>query len=274
MNKKLVCVIIIIPIVLLGLFYCFNRNESPEYVVLIGEDSEHLDSFPCADILVIDGEHFTKKDVSYLKNKGVKTIYSYLNIGSIEEFRDCYEEYSGYTLGEYENWPDEKWIDISQEEWRNYIISKGNELSEKGFDGFFIDNADVYYMFQTKDIYDGIVDVLTQLKSSNMDVIINGGDFFVQEYIASGEQNGRIFDGVNQEDVYTNYNFEEKKFEINIGENQEYYRKYLEDLLHKGYDVYVLEYTDKKEIRDKAVEYAEDNGFTVYVSDNIDLKLY
>ena len=274
MNKKVVYVITITLIVLFGLAACHNRNDNPEYVVLIGEDNESLDSFPCADILVIDGEYFTKEDVAYLKNKGVKTIYSYLNIGSIESFRDCYEDYSKYTLGEYENWPDEEWIDVSQEEWRNYIISKGNEISDKGFDGFFIDNIDVYYMFQTKEIYDGIVDILTQLKSGNMDVIINGGDIFVQEYIASGEQSKRIFDGVNQEEVYTSYDFEEKGFGINNKEDREYYRKYLEELLNQGYVVYVLEYADKKEIQNKAIKYASDNGFIAYVTDNIDLDMY
>lgn len=281
MKKKIISVITIILIMVFGLLACSNssnssnspnRNDNPEYVVLIGEDREHLAGFPCADTLVIDGEYFTAEDVSYLKEKGVKTIYSYLNIGSIEEFRDCYEKYSEYALGEYENWPDEMWMDVSQEEWRNYIISKGNELAEKGFDGFFIDNADVYYMFQTREIYDGIVDILTRLKRGNMDVIINGGDVFVQEYIASGEQNGKIFDGVNQEDVYTNYNFEENRFEINTEENREYYREYLEGLLSKGYTVYVLEYADKKEIQKKAIAYAKDKGFIVYAADNIDLQ--
>ena len=273
--KKILYVIIMILIVLLGFLVCYNRSSEPEYVVLIGEDNEHLDSFPYADILVIDGEYFTAEDVAYLKNRGVKTIYSYLNIGSIEAFRDCYEDYAEYTLGEYENWPDEKWMDVSQEEWRNYIISKGNELSDKGFDGFFIDNVDVYYMFQTKEIYNGIVDILTQLKrNNNMDIIINGGDIFVREYIASGEQSGKIFDGVNQEDVYTSYDFEEKRFEMNTEENRAYYQKYLQDLLNKGYVVYVLEYADKKEIQKQAIAYANDQGFIVYVADNINLKLY
>ena len=107
-----------------------------------------------------------------------------------------------------------------------------------------------------------------------MDIIINGGDIFVREYIASGEQSGKIFDGVNQEDVYTSYDFEEKRFEMNTEENRAYYQKYLQDLLNKGYVVYVLEYADKKEIQKQAIEYAKDQGFIVYVADNINLKLY
>lgn len=273
MHKKVVFTITMILIALLGLLACSDINANLKYAVLIGEDREQLEKFPCADMLVIDGEYFTAEDVAYLKNRGVKKIYSYLNIGSIEEFRDCYETYSKYTLGEYDNWPDEKWIDVSNEEWRRYILSKGNELSEKGFDGFFIDNVDVYYMFQTEEIYDGIVDILTQLKSGNKDVIINGGDIFVREYIACGEQSGRIFDGINQEGVYTNYNFEQKRFERNTKEHKDYYQEYLEGLLSKGYVVYVLEYADRKKVKKEAIDYANDNGFVVYVTDQIDLKV-
>ena len=110
MKKKIVSVIIIILIVVFGLLACSNslissnKNDNPEYVVLIGEDREHLTGFPCADTLVIDGEYFTAEDVSYLKEKGVKTLYSYLNIGSIEEFRDCYEKYFLRLCGESHEW--------------------------------------------------------------------------------------------------------------------------------------------------------------------------
>ena len=129
-------------------------------------------------------------------------------------------------------------------------------------------------MFQTEEIYDGIVDILTDLKSDTMDVIINGGDIFVQEYISSEEDSKRIFDGVNQEDVYTNYNFKEKSFKKNTRENRVYYKNYLKKLLKKGYVVYVLEYADKKKVQKQAIKYAKDNGFIVYVADNIDLKIH
>ena len=42
--------------------------------------------------------------------------------------------------------------------------------------------------------------------------------------------------------------------------------------MSKGYTVYVWEYADKKEIQKKAIAYAKDKGFTVYVADNIDLQ--
>lgn len=38
---------------------------------------------------------------------------SNLIIGSIEDFRTCFDEYSDFILGEYDNWPGEYWIDMS-----------------------------------------------------------------------------------------------------------------------------------------------------------------
>ena len=59
MKKKIVSVITIILIMVFVVLACansINRNDNPEYVVLIGEDRKHLAGFPCADTLVIDGE--------------------------------------------------------------------------------------------------------------------------------------------------------------------------------------------------------------------------
>ena len=59
MKKKIVSVITIILIMVFVVLACansINRNDNSEYVVLIGEDREHLAGFPCADTLVIDGE--------------------------------------------------------------------------------------------------------------------------------------------------------------------------------------------------------------------------
>ena len=39
--------------------------------------------------------------------KGVK-VYTYLNVGSIENFRDYYKKYEYLTIGTYENWEEEK----------------------------------------------------------------------------------------------------------------------------------------------------------------------
>ena len=94
-------------------------------------------------------------EIETLKNNNVKEIYSYLNIGSIEDFRSYYDEYSAFTLGEYENWDEEKWIDVSNKEWQEFISKRVDVLSQKGIDGFFIDNTDVFYVYPSDVIISG-----------------------------------------------------------------------------------------------------------------------
>lgn len=103
--KKIILKIFVIVLFVILLRGCFeNTSKAMEkYVVLIGEDSNVIDKITNIDVLIIDAEYFSKDEISHLKKNGVNEIYSYLNIGSIENFRPYYAEYEEYTLGEYEN---------------------------------------------------------------------------------------------------------------------------------------------------------------------------
>lgn len=244
-----------------------------EYLVLLGEGASNIEKFPVADVLVIDGENFTSEDLKYLRDKGVKKIYSYLNIGSIENFRDYYDDYVQYTLGEYDEWQEERWMDVSNSNWQTFILKRAELLARKGFDGYFIDNMDVYYQYPSEKIYNGLVDILVQLSNLDKDIIINGGDVFVRRYMEEEDDNPKNFDGINQEDVYTLYDFSEKKCGINSEEDRKYWQEYLEWVSQNGYDVYVLEYAATRKNIVDAKKYCRKHGWSCYVADNIELKI-
>lgn len=69
---------------------------------------------------------------------------TYLNIGSIENFREYYTTYAEVAIGEYEHWEEEEWVDAANPDWQKFIGQLSQELNEKGVDGFFINNCDVY----------------------------------------------------------------------------------------------------------------------------------
>lgn len=91
-------------------------------------------------------------------------MYGYLNIGAVEEYREYYGRFERLTLGVYEDWPDERWVDVSDAEWQTFLIQ---ELAPKyaalGLDGFFLDNADVYYHFETDEIFYVLCNILRGL---------------------------------------------------------------------------------------------------------------
>lgn len=260
-------------------------NSRQEYAVLIGEDAEIVDNISNIDVLVIDAEYFTSDDINTMKSNGVNEVYSYINVGAIENFRSYYDEYVDITLGDYENWPEERWVDVSQEKWQEFMASRIDELGAKGIDGFFVDNTDVYYLYPEDGIYDGLVNILSYMKKCGKQVVINGGDCFVSRYIESMDAaegknaedsinpEGKIIDAVNQENVYTCYDFSNGEYGINSEDDKAYYTEYLDKVLGVGCRAYALEYADDKHVAEDAEAYSREHGYICYVADNIELKM-
>ncbi len=268
---KLIPGIIALCVCIIALTSCTKKESNDQYGVYIGAEPEELTGRSLADTIVIDAQYFDKDDITELKSSG-HTVYTYINIGSIENFRDYYEEYEYLTLDTYENWEDEKWIDVSDPSWQDFISKKADELISKGVDGFFVDNCDVYYQYRTQEIFEGVSLILNELKEKNTYVLINGGDTFVREYLDRFGNLDNILDGVNQESVVTCIDWENDKFSVNEKEEKEYFLEYLQTVMDDGKDAYVIEYTTDKGIEKEAVSLAGSKGYTVYVAHSLDLK--
>ena len=199
--RKIYVLVLILSAAMLSACSADPSDEAEKYVVLIGEDSEITEKLSDIDLLVIDAEYFSKNDIARLRENGIREIYSYINIGSIESFRSYDTDFEKYTLGAYENWPEEKWIDVSAPEWQTCTASRVDALVQKGVDGFFVDNTDVYYNYPQECIYDGILKILDYMDHTCRKILINGGDCFVKKYLTT--EKNVLIDGVNQENVFT-----------------------------------------------------------------------
>ena len=118
-------------------------KKKKEYGVFLSIDASEMKKLYGYKEVVIDAQYFSKRDIQALHKKGVK-VYTYLNVGSIENFRKYYKDYEHLAIGDYENWDEEKWVDVSSPEWQKFIKGLSGKLLKKGVDGFFIDNCDVY----------------------------------------------------------------------------------------------------------------------------------
>ena len=123
--------------------------EKNDYGVFLNADASSLERFKKYDLIVIDAQYFTKKDIESLHQNGTK-VYTYLNIGSVENFREYYKTYEKFTIGKYEHWDEEKWVDVSVPAWQKFIEQLSKKLFEKGVDGFFIDNCMYIIMLRAK----------------------------------------------------------------------------------------------------------------------------
>ena len=98
MKKWTKILLIMVIVILLGVLAgpcavdAKNQKEKKEYGVFLSIDSSQIKKLYEYRLVVIDAQYFSAKDIRTLHKKGVK-VYTYLNVGSIENFRDYYKKY-------------------------------------------------------------------------------------------------------------------------------------------------------------------------------------
>nr|MCR5350649.1 endo alpha-1,4 polygalactosaminidase [Acholeplasmatales bacterium] len=166
---------------------CKKENEdfeilSYDYGVFLGASADDMDYMKQFKTIVIDAQYYTNDEINELKQND-NMVISYINVGAIENFRDYYNDYYDITLSNYENWEEERWVDVSQDKWKDFIINDlSTSILNKGVDGLFIDNLDVYYQYENDNIFNGITYIMRQLKKKTY-ISINGGDTYVYKYL-------------------------------------------------------------------------------------------
>ena len=248
-----------------------KTSKSPSYAVLLGVNPEDAAILTNYKTVVVDAQYFTKDEIAAVQAKGTE-VYTYLNIGSIETFRAGYDDLIRFSLARYDNWLDEYWMDVSRAEWQNFIADEAAALAQKGVDGFFLDNADVYYLYPTPEIYDGLTAILRSLAQYDKSIIINGGDVFVTKAVLGATSPLEAVTGVNQECVFTSINFDLGTFKRQDSENSQYYQDYLLRCKAAGLDVYLTEYaTINNNVEKEIKQFCNENGFPYYLSHTINL---
>lgn len=273
-KQTKVLALIFVIVLISGYFLIKDSNtstfEKNDYGVFLNADASSLKQLKNYDLIVIDAQYFTKGDIELLHQNGTK-VYTYLNIGSIENFREYYTTYEKLTIGRYEHWDEEKWVDVADPDWQKFMEQLSHELFEKGVDGFFIDNCDVYYYAPRESIFEGLTAILQNIMTFDKAVIINGGDTYVTEYRERYGAIDHIMTGVNQESVWSAIDFDKRTFYEQTKETRDYYCKYLEACQADGMDVYLLEYTTDKKLIQKIKKYCNEHDFHFYISNSLEL---
>lgn len=253
-----------------GVFLGVSMIQSTAEEGLRANDSEtnRLQYLAKFKTVVLSPGSFTKESLLYLHRAGTKA-YAYINVGALENYNPEYSRFKDLALAPYENWEDESWVDVSNKDWQNYLTENvAKEIAELGFDGFFLDNFDVYYLFPEEKIYQGLHSVVSGLQKYNMPIILNGGDSYVSRAIKENPAN-LLFHGVNQEDVFTSYNFDTDTSSVQDADSCSYYQNYLERAKSSGLSIYILEYMADEELAKEISSYCKEHDFQWYNSPDI-----
>lgn len=222
-------------------------------------------------VIDVQSTYFTKKDIKAFKQRGHK-VYSYINVGALENTRDYYKKYKGLALGKYEHWDEEVWIDVSKSKWQKFILKElAPMMFDKGIDGFFVDNCDVYYNYPRKKIYNGLTVIMKGLIATGKKVIINGGDCYLDKYCKKGGKWSDVITGINQELVFSAIDWDNDDFVTADPEDHEYFINYIERYGNQGADIYLLEYTKDKKLISRIKKYCKKTEYDYYISGSLGL---
>ena len=271
-NKyKIVLAILITISISLWPIELFAEKKNP-YGVFIGMSPDGIERLFQYDEVIIDAAYYTPENIELLHKNNVK-VYSYLNIGSLEKSRQYYSEYNSITLSAYENWPNERWIDVSKQKWHDFIVyDVAESLSEKGIDGFFLDNLSVYDKYPQFDIFEGVYDIVSNLKKEyNKKIIVNGGYSFIIKAISEGIDIRSIINGFNMESVYTNVDFGKGILTKRSNRDTIWALRSLNTIRKLVDQIYVIEYLNDAKTESLLNRKLSFIGYKVYISKSIAL---
>lgn len=228
-------------------------------------------------LLVIQPEDYKREQILALRAAGY-TLLGYLSVGSISDQRKYYSKLKLYRLSKLEDWPHEWYIDLRKGFVRDFLVNRAKELSNLGFEGWWLDNLDVYEYHKSKDMYNSIIILLKRIRAINSSkyIMINGGSQFLDKLMDNDNTHKSItyINGVTQEEVYSlikDYSGK-GKFGQQKKDMHSWYKSYIKRLLRHNLQAFLLEYTKSSSLKTRIKNFCNKYKVTgYYISENVDL---
>lgn len=224
-------------------------------------------------IIVIEPEDYTDKEIKIIKSKGY-IILGYLSIGTISTERSWYKKYSQFKLKRLPDWPKEYYMDMTKTPWQTFLITKAKSLKIRGFDGWWLDNLDVYEEYKSNSMYNACISILKNIKNLKGYVMVNGGSEFWEKSINKKKNLTKLVNGVTQEEVFSlikDYSGK-GKFGKQLNSQSKYYQSLLKKILKNKVDTFLLEYTSDDNVKKSIKTFCTKYKMTGYcISENVDL---
>lgn len=134
---------------------------------------------PQNGLIVIEPEDYTSAEVAALKQHA--KVLAYLSVGSVSDERSYYKELKPYTLRKLDDWPHERYLDLRQPAVRDWLQKRARDLKRRGFDGFWLDNLDVYEEYRSTDMFNAMTLTLHAIKALGGYVMVNGGMVYLTD---------------------------------------------------------------------------------------------
>ncbi|MAN58271.1 MAG: hypothetical protein CMC08_00365 [Flavobacteriaceae bacterium] len=202
------------------------------------------------DFLVVEPYFFSKEDVTVLKN-GNKKVYAYISVGEIDRGSWFYKDLKNYSIGKNPTWNSDI-ITVANTETAEALHRLINiYISEKGFEGIFLDNVDNYTVYgPTPSHTESLVAFLTEVKRihPNLELMQNAGVEII-------DKTAHLVDVLAIESIATDYNFRTNTYRLR--DSEVYINRANEvDAVRAAYQIPIIaiEYADTQKLKEEVLK--------------------
>lgn len=226
-------------------------------------------------LAAIEFDDYTQAEIDKLKATGA-TILAYLSAGTAEKDRPAaWARLKDCALKQLDDWPDEYYLDLRKEAAQSWMSDRAKELKNKGANGFWVDNIDLYEEYPSSEMYDAISGVLTMLHGYGL-VNVNGGMAYLDKAM---DKDGSKYQGIGnvdivaQEEVFsriTSYKGD-GEFSAQAEKQSSEYQDHLKRVARHKMIPALLEYTKDSKIKDRIRAFCAEIGALACVADKVNL---
>ena len=274
---KKVLLLLLAPLALVG---CKKNEPEPfhgnDYGAFLGRSGNDVTNFNQYRYISCELDEFSHTNINRLSKKGVNFL-AYLNVGSLENYRDYYEDYESFTFKDYDNWPDERWIDVTNVSWQDKMVELAQGFKNDGAFGVYMDNVDVYSIAKEDEMNyiafgSALKSIISRVNALGLKVMVNGGAEYFDDM---NDSNDNVFDSVwayHQEEVFSLIeDYDKNVFTTQTEEDKTYYQEIATMMKEKGKEIFFLEYTTNDALKETIKSYCDEHEYHYYFANNVEL---
>ncbi|MGF1692261.1 endo alpha-1,4 polygalactosaminidase [Photobacterium kagoshimensis] len=242
--------------------------KTPPSIVFYYNDVDSVRELINYDRVVVNANLITDKQIQTLHTAG-SLVFAYLSVG----------EYDGkilpHTLANASPTRNENWqshaMTLSSSAWQKHLLTEAKKMTDRGFDGLFLDTLDSYYLFaDSKQEQTAQQQALTQIIDSfhqlptQPKLILNRGFEVIPQIEAP------IY-AVAAESLYDSYHPVDQTYHKVSEKNRTWLAGKLAEVKARGIEAIAIDYIPASErARQKAAaQRLIDEGYTPYISDGL-----
>lgn len=258
--------------VLLILIFSFGKYAyalQPRCVGVFLHANPPLEMFYAFDWAIVDPDGTDLSKVSReLASKKKARVFAYLSVGEVEPYREDFSKVrKEWILGENKYWKSYI-VDVRRPEYEKLLMERVKRISEKGYDGLFLDTLDSYQMVLDKKEWKSYeraqAEIIKRIKSTypHLMIITNRG-FEIFEDVKG------YIDGFLVEGLFSKLDFKTDTYVPVPEEERKWLLERLKPIKALNIPIIIVDYADlsnKKQVNE-LIGKISSLGFIPYISE-------